>query len=70
MYCPKACELIQPFWRLIEQFLLKFKMYLIFNSLIPLLGIYLTLIFTGLYKNIDKDVNCNIAHNSKTLDKA
>ena len=46
------CRLVQPLWKAVERYLKKLKMDLLFDPVIPLLGIYMKEPKTLIWKNI------------------
>ena len=54
--CWWECKAIQPFWKIIWQFLLKVKMDLTYYSAVILLGIYLREMKTYVHKNLHTNV--------------
>ena len=40
LHCWWECKLVQPLWRTVWRFLTKLKIELLYNAVIPLLGIY------------------------------
>ena len=52
LHCWWECWLVQPLWKAVERYLKKLKMDLLFDPVIPLLGIYMKGPKTLIWKNI------------------
>ena len=52
LHCWRECRLVQPLWKAVWRYLKKLKMDLPYDSVIPLLGIYLKKPETLIWKNI------------------
>ena len=70
LHCWWECRLVQPLWKAIWRYLIKLKMDLPFDPVIPLLGIYLKEPKTLIQKNISAPMLIAVIYNGQDMEAA